>query len=104
MRLSEEESKLRRELLPYGVYIGKDGTETLFDRAYHPIIARDADGKNLRKAFGWIEHTKQVWFYDDGCSPHHITHADQKSYRKCAYALSAFIKGNPITPYIHSES
>jgi hypothetical protein len=104
MKISKEESKLRRGLLPYGAYIGDDGTETLFDRGYNPILARDGDGRNLRKAFGWITHVKQVWFYDDGCSPHNIDCANLESYRRCAQALSSFINGTPITPYVYSES
>ena len=64
MKITKQEAELRRKALPYGAYIGEDGTETLFNRNYEPIIARDAVGNNLRKAHGWITHTKQVWFYD----------------------------------------
>ena len=104
MKISQKESELRRALLPYGVYIGKDGTETLFDRGYSPMLARDSNGRNLRKGFGHIPHIKQVWFYDDGCSPHNRTNASQDAYHRCAGALSAFINGEPLAPYIFSES
>ena len=104
MKISEKESKLRRALLPYGAYIGEDGTETLFDRGYNPMLARDADGNNLRKGFGWVTFKKQVWFYDDGCSPHHRNQASQDAYYRCANALKAFINGESLDPYIFSDN
>jgi hypothetical protein len=104
MKISKKESELRRSVLPYGAYIGADGTETLFDRSYAPMLQRDDDGKNLRKGTGWIEHTKQVWFYDDYCSPHYIVDANKDAYYRCMNALAAFIEGKPITPYVYKES
>ena len=82
--------------LPYGVYIGADGTETLFDRNYTPLYTRDPDGKNVRRASGWIEHTKQRWFYDDRCTPKH----NKKSAQRCQAAMTAFVHGKPITSYL----
>ena len=104
MKISKKESELRRALLPYGAYIGADGTETLFDRGYSPMLARNADGGNLRKGSGWITFEKQVWFYDDGCSPHNPGQADQDAYYRCASALHAFLNGKPLAPYIFSDS
>ena len=104
MKITKQEAELRRKALPYGAYIGEDGKETLFNRNYDPIIARDAMGNNLRKAHGWITHTKQVWFYDDSCSPHHVTMANKAAYTRCLSALTAFINGESIKPFVYSEN
>jgi hypothetical protein len=104
MKLTKKEIELRRKVLPYGAYIGADGTETLFDRSYAPIIARDANGNNLQRAHGWITHTKQIWFYDDSCSPHHSSAANTAAYQRCLEALNAFIKGESLKPYVYSEN
>ena len=81
--------------LPYGVFIAADGAETLFDRSYNPIYTRDPDGKNARRASGWVEHVSQKWFYDDRCPPWQ----NIKSARKCQDAVEAFVRGKPISSY-----
>jgi hypothetical protein len=104
MRISKAEALRRRETLPYGAYIGEDGTETLFDRFYQPMVARDKDGSNVRKASGWIPHVKQIWFYDDSCSPHRIDKPNKKAFERCFFALQAFNAGLTINEFIYSES
>jgi len=62
--------------IPYGVYTCPDGTQVLFDRAYVPTWARNADGSGVeavpRLPDGrgrWVDHTGQKYFYIGGAWP-----------------------------------
>jgi hypothetical protein len=80
----------RTSAMPYGVYIGEDGTETLFNRCYEPIIQRDAKGKNIVKASGWIVHKHQAWFYNDAFTGKARVHM-------ASVVMKAFYSGEPLT-------
>jgi hypothetical protein len=87
--------------LPYGYYERADGSQVLFDRDYAPMWGRDADGSNVRKASGWIEHVKQGWFYDDYCSPNSPIYRQRhkKALARTEAALRAFHAGEPISQF-----
>lgn len=89
---------------PYGAYITKDGEEVLFDRGYSPMLRRDADKTNVRKASGWIDHVAQVWFYMDGNSPRgpRRLKRTKDTISRCGMVLEAFNSGESIAPYIWS--
>lgn len=80
----------RTSAMPYGVYIGEDGTETLFNRCYEPIIQRNAKGKNIVKASGWITHKHQAWFYDDAFTGKARVHI-------ASVVMKTFYSGEPLT-------
>lgn len=89
---------------PYGAYITADGEEVLFDRGYNPMLRRDADKTNPRKASGWIDHVAQVWFYDDTNSPRGSRRLKRTkdTIRRCEMVLHAFNTGGSIAPYVWS--
>lgn len=94
----------RSEREPYGAYITAGGEEVLFDRGYEPLLRRDVDGANARKASGWIEHVAQVWFYTDANSPRgsrRLKRTRDTIYR-CEMVLDAFKAGESIAPYVWS--
>ena len=88
----------------YGAYITEDGEEILFDRGYNPMVRRDADKTNVRKASGWINHVAQVWFYDDGNSPRGSKRLKRTkdTITRCEMVWEAFNSGGSIAPYVWS--
>jgi len=89
---------------PYGAYITEQGEEILFDRGYSPILRRNADKADVRKASGWIKHVAQVWFYDDSNSPRgpRRLKRTKDTIRRCDMVLDAFKAGESIAPYVWS--
>jgi len=89
---------------PYGAYITKDGEEVLFDRSYSPMLRRDKDKTNVRKASGWIDHVAQVWFYEDTNSPRgpRRLKRTKDTISRCDMVLGAFNAGESIAPYVWS--
>lgn len=89
---------------PYGAYITEDGEEILFDRGYNPMLRRNADKTNPRKASGWIPHVAQVWFYTDADSPRgpRRLKRTKDTIRRCEMVLEAFNAGESIAPYVRS--
>lgn len=85
--------------LPYGVFVGEDGRETLYDRGYNPIVYREAGSDVIHGASGWIPHVEQWWFYNDGCSPRF----DEEARLRCERAMLAFVTGKDVTPYVFSK-
>jgi hypothetical protein len=89
---------------PYGAYITEDGEEVLFDRGYSPMLRRDTDKTNVRKASGWIDHIAQVWFYEDANSPRgpRRLKRTKDTISRCDMVLGAFNAGESIAPYVWS--
>lgn len=88
---------------PYGAYITKDGEEVLFDRGYSPMLRRDKDKTNVRKASGWIDNiAAQVWFYEDANSPRgpRRLKRTKDTISRCDMVLEAFNAGESIAPYV----
>jgi len=104
MKIPKAEAIRRRDELPYGAYIKPNGSEVLFNRSYIPMLERDKYGKNVQKASGWVEHSAQIWFYSDDCSPHDPDFANIEAYERCVAAKAAFINGQPVTPYIYRDN
>jgi cytochrome oxidase assembly protein ShyY1 len=84
--------------------ITKDGEEVLFDRGYSPMLRRDKDKTNVRKASGWIDHVAQVWFYNDANSPRgpRRLKRTKDTISRCDMVLEAFNAGESIAPYVWS--
>lgn len=85
--------------LPYGVFVGDDGRETLYDRCYNPIVYREAGKAAIHPASGWIPHVEQWWFYDDSCSPRF----DEEARLRCERAMLAFVTGKDVAPYVFAK-
>ncbi len=82
---------------PYGAYI------TIFDRGYSPMLRRDKDKTNVRKASGWIDNiAAQVWFYEDANSPRgpRRLKRTKDTISRCDMVLEAFNAGESIAPYV----
>lgn len=92
MSTSLKERYILRKVLPYGVFIHGDGSETLFDREYKAIATRTPDKSCVYPTNETPRFERQAWFYDDGGTPW----SSIKSKRRCQAALYYFITGQPI--------
>lgn len=100
MRSQKKQQELRARL-PYGVYIGADGRQTLYNRKYQPMFTR-ASVNDLPIPCDpneWIQHVGQAWFFDDGNSPFHTGKKHRDSQRRCENVLIAFENQEPIDQY-----
>lgn len=92
MGQSLKERDILRQVLPYGVYVHKDGSETLFDRGYKPIATRTPDKKCVYPAGEHPRFEWQAWFFNDETAPWHSI----RSRRRCQLAMYYFITGQPL--------
>ena len=89
------------DILPYGMFTTADGSEVLFDRHYRPMYARDANGENVQRAYGFIEDVvKQSWFYDDDNS----LSDSQEAVHRSEKALVAFAIGKSVNDFVYKWS
>jgi hypothetical protein len=58
-----------KDQMPYGKYIGADGTETCFNRRYKPIFAVKNGIVEQAVPDKRIHFIRQEYFYDDACPP-----------------------------------
>lgn len=92
-----------RETLPYGVYIGADGRETLFNRSYQPMFTRGSINEMPTPCDPntWIEHKEQGFFFNDWNSPFYDENKRHKESRKrCESVMIAFNHCEPIQQFI----
>ena len=103
--LSQALQKKLRETLPYGVYIGEDGRETLYNRMYQPMLTRGSIHEDPVECnpHTWITHTKQAYFFNDWNSPFYADNKRHKESRKrCENVLIAFHNRESIEPFFES--
>ena len=96
-----------RDVLPYGAYVHKDGSETLYDRSYRPIATRGADRRLVTPASGFIAFVWQGWFFDDGNPPWGVGALENKardSMQTCQRAMFNFMTGRPIDHLFHNTN
>ena len=93
MGQSLKEQDILRQVLPYGVYVHKDGSETLFDRDYKPISTRTPDKTCVYPASEHPRFEWQAWFFNDENPPWRST----KSRRRCQLVMYYFMTGQPLT-------
>jgi len=96
-----------RNVLPYGVYVHKDGSETLYDRSYRPIATRGADRQLIVPASGFIDFVWQGWFFDDGNPPWGVGALKGKakaSMHTCQQVMFNFMTGRPINDFLQSTN
>jgi hypothetical protein len=99
----KKEAELR-ERLPYGVYVGADGRETLYNRKYQPMMTRASvnDLPTPCKPDEWIQHVGQAWFFHDGNSPFHAGKKHRDSQRRCENVLISFDNQESINQYFQN--
>jgi hypothetical protein len=103
--LSVKKQTELRETLPYGVYIGSDGRETLFNRSYQPMFTRATvnEAPQPCKPHTWIKFKDQAFFFNDGNSPFYDDNKKNKDSRKrCESVLIAFHHGESIERFFES--
>jgi len=91
-------------VLPYGVYVHADGTETLFDRSYQPIATRTPDRLQIKPTNGFIDFAWQAWFFDDGNPPWSSQESAADSMRRCQQAMFNFMRGAPLNSLFYRTS
>ena len=104
---SLKEREFLRNVLPYGVYVHSDGSETLFARDYQPIATRTPDRRQITPTSGHINFEWQAWFFDDG-NPPWGSYASEKnsadSTRNCQQVMFNFMAGLPISDFFQTTS
>ena len=55
-----------RDDIPYGCWIGDDGTAYLFNRKYEPIWRKEPGKKAVpADRTAWVPHVSEFYFWDD---------------------------------------
>ena len=67
---TERAAKLNGNVLPYGIWMCRDGREVLFNRNYWALWQKTPDG-TVTKAdpAAWVHWIEQDYFYDSRTSP-----------------------------------
>lgn len=99
--LSKKKQQELRERLPYGVYVGADGRQTLHNRKYQPMMTRASvnDLPTDCNPDERIPHVAQAWFFYDGDSPFYVGKVNRDAQRRCENVLIAFENQEPIDQY-----
>ena len=103
--LSQALQKQLRETLPYGVYIGEDGRETLYNRRYQPMLTRGSINEDpvVCDPNTWVEYKEQAFFFNDWNSPFYADNKRHKESRKrCESVLIAFYNHESIERFFQS--
>jgi hypothetical protein len=102
--LSQKKQEELRERLPYGVYVGADGRETLYNRKYQPMLTRASvnDYPMPLSRDTRIRYVGQAWFYHDGNSPFHVGKEHKATRQRCENVLISFNNQEPINQYFQN--